>query len=66
MTNFFRRAALPLGWYYAVTLVLPLLNGAGHSGAAFAKHAAVVLVVPPLMLLAAYVVYRVARLSLVK
>ena len=28
----FRRAALPLGCYYAVTLALPLANGASQAG----------------------------------
>jgi hypothetical protein len=42
----FRRTALPLAAYYAVTLALPLVNGAAASGAAFVRHALVVLVVP--------------------
>jgi hypothetical protein len=42
----FRRTALPLAAYYAVTLALPLANGA-RSGAAFVDHALVVLVIPP-------------------
>jgi hypothetical protein len=42
----FRRTALPLGAYYAVTLALPLANGAAVSGATFARHALVVLLVP--------------------
>jgi hypothetical protein len=45
----FRRAALPLVWYYAVTLVLPLANGAAESGAAFLTHAVVVAIVPPIL-----------------
>jgi len=40
-----RRAALPLGCYYAVTLLLPLVNGAGESGA-FLDHALMVATVP--------------------
>lgn len=47
----FRRMALPLGCYYAVTLAFPLANGAAQSGAVFAKHALVVLVVPPVLIL---------------
>ncbi len=43
------RFALPLAAYYAVTLVLPLANGAG-SNDAFARHAGVVLVTPPVMI----------------
>lgn len=41
----FRRAALPLAAYYAVTLAVPLANGAARSGA-FVQHALAVLVVP--------------------
>ncbi len=42
----YRRTFVPLAAYYAVTLVLPIANGAAESGAAFAQHAIVVLVVP--------------------
>lgn len=42
----FRRAALPLSAYYAVTLALPLANGAGRSGVVFVRHAVIVLLVP--------------------
>ena len=53
----FRRAALPLAWYYGVTLALPFANGAAHAGAAFLTHALVVLLVPPgLIVLASAVV----------
>jgi hypothetical protein len=45
-----RRAALPLGCYYAVTLVLPLANGAAHANSAFAAHALAVLVLPPCLI----------------
>ena len=41
-----RRAALPLMCYYALTLGLPLANGAAVAGAVFVRHALVVLVVP--------------------
>ena len=47
----FLRTAVPLAAYYAVTLVVPLANGAAHSGGAFAKHALVVLAVPPVLVL---------------
>ena len=47
----FRRTALPLAAYYAVTLALPLANGAGRSGAAFVRHGLVVLAVPPVVVL---------------
>jgi hypothetical protein len=45
----FRRAAMPLGWYYAVTLALPLANGAADAGSAFAWHALAVLAMPPIL-----------------
>ena len=56
----FRRAALPLASYYAVTLALPIANGALHSGA-FVEHALVVLVVPPIAIILACAVYTVAH-----
>jgi len=49
----FRHAAPPLAWYYAVTLVLPFANGAAQAGAAFVEHAAVVLVLPPALIVLA-------------
>ena len=42
----FQRAALPLVAYYAVTLAVPLANGAARSGDPFVEHALVVLIVP--------------------
>ncbi len=42
----YRRALVPLVAYYAVTLAVPIANGAAGSGTAFAKHAIVVLCVP--------------------
>jgi hypothetical protein len=56
----FRRTALPLVSYYAVTLALPLANGAAQSGA-FVEHALVVLVVPPVAIILACAVFTVAR-----
>jgi hypothetical protein len=50
ITRAFRRTALPLASYYAVTLALPLANGAARSGA-FVEHALVVLVVPPIVIM---------------
>lgn len=58
----FRRMALPLGAYYAVTLALPLANGAASSGA-FLEHAVVVLVVPLIAIILACVVHTVAHTS---
>ena len=43
----FRRMALPLVSYYAVTLALPLANGAAQSDG-FVRHAMAVLAVPPI------------------
>jgi hypothetical protein len=42
--------ALPLASYYAVTLAVPLANGAAQSGA-FVEHALAVLVVPPVAII---------------
>ena len=52
----FRRTALPLASYYAVTLAVPLANGAARSGA-FVDHALAVLVVPPIAIIVACVVH---------
>jgi len=52
LASAFRRAALPLGCYYTVTLLMPLANGAAQSGVAFVDHALIVLIVPPLVILA--------------
>lgn len=55
----FRRTALPLSAYYAVTLALPLANGAARSGA-FIEHALIVLAIPPAIILLACAVHTVA------
>jgi cation transport ATPase len=52
----FRRVALPLASYYAVTLALPLANGAALSRA-FMEHALVVLIVPPVAIILACAVH---------
>ena len=57
----FRRAAPPLAWYYAVTLALPLANGAAHAGAAFVEHALIVLILPPVLVVLASVTREMAR-----
>jgi hypothetical protein len=49
----FRRAAVPLAWYYLVTIVVPFANGAAHGGAAFVEHALFVLVMPPVLVVLA-------------
>ena len=56
----FRRAALPLVSYYAVTLAVPLANGAA-SGAAFVTHAIPVLVVPAVAIVLACGVHSTVR-----
>ena len=56
----FRRTAVPLVAYYAVTLAIPLANGAAQSGA-FAEHALAVLVVPPVAIVLACAVHATAR-----
>lgn len=56
----FRRTALPLASYYAVTLALPLANGAAQSNA-FVEHALVVLIVPPAAIILACALYTVGR-----
>jgi hypothetical protein len=57
----FRRAALPLGAYYVVTLALPIVNGAAQSGIGFVTHAIVVLVLPLLLIALAHAVHRAAH-----
>jgi len=46
-----RRLATPLFWYYAITIVIPIANGAA-SNRDFAEHALVVLVLPVALVLA--------------
>jgi exosortase K len=53
LTQFERRSiATPLVWYYAITIAIPLANGASDNRAAFIEHASFVLILP-LALLAA-------------
>jgi hypothetical protein len=56
----FRRVALPLASYYAVTLAVPLANGATPSGT-FMEHALVVLVVPPIAIILGCAVHTIAH-----
>jgi hypothetical protein len=56
-----RRLALPLAWYYAVTLAIPLANGAGQAGIVFVWHALAVLVVPPFLIVVASGAREMAR-----
>jgi hypothetical protein len=53
----FRRMALPLSAYYAVTLAAPLANGAARSGSVFVDHALIVLVIPPALIVLACTFY---------
>jgi hypothetical protein len=53
----FRRTAVPLAAYYAVTLAVPVANGAA-SADAFLEHALAVLVVPPVMILLSWASWR--------
>jgi hypothetical protein len=62
----FRRMALPLASYYVVTLALPLTNGAARSGAAFARHALFVLVVPPILIVLVCAVQMLVRAFVIR
>ena len=62
VAHVFRRTALPLAAYYAVTLAVPLANGAAQSGA-FAEHALIVLVVPPVAIVLACGVRAIAYMK---
>ena len=60
----FRRTALPLASYYAVTLAAPFANGAARSGATFVEHALVVVVVPPIAIVLTCSVLAIGRAGL--
>ena len=51
----YRRAALPLGCYYTMTLLVPLANGASASDAGFVNHAVIVATVPLVLIVLAAV-----------
>ena len=57
----FRHLALPLASYYAITLAVPLVNGAAQAGAAFLMHALVVLLVPLVLIGVVYAMLRIAQ-----
>jgi hypothetical protein len=57
----FRRFLLPLAAYYAVTVAIPLANGASQTGATFWQHLLAVLVVPPAIVVLVSIVCQVAR-----
>jgi hypothetical protein len=50
MARAFRGAAAPLLSYYAISVVVPLLNGAGAQGVPFLEHVCFVLLVPPVLI----------------
>jgi hypothetical protein len=50
----FRRAVVPLAFYYAVTLAVPLANGADWSDVRFQGHAAAVLLMPLILTVLVY------------
>ena len=52
-----RRAALPLGCYYAVTLAMPFANGAASAGRGFGSHALAVLILPPVLIALACIIH---------
>ena len=45
-----RTVAVPLVWYYAITIAIPLLNGAAASGVPFVEHTLFVLILPLLFI----------------
>ena len=62
----FRRATVPLFWYYAITLGLPLANGAAAAGTPFVTHAIVVLLLPPTLITFAVAATDILRLAAAK
>jgi len=60
LTHAFRRTALPLASYYAVTLAVPIAHGAAQSGA-FVEHALAVLAVPPVAIMLTCTVYTIVQ-----
>ena len=56
------RYALPLGCYYVVTLGIPLVNGASLTNEAFVRHAAIVLLVPLVLMLIVWAMWRFVSL----
>jgi len=51
MARAFRGAAAPLLSYYAISVVVPLLNGGGGRAAPFLEHVCFVLLVPPVLII---------------
>jgi hypothetical protein len=61
MAKGFRRASVPLCCYYAITLALPVANGAAKAGITFVEHALVVLVVPPILIVLVCTAHAIGR-----
>jgi hypothetical protein len=51
----FRRAAVPLFWYYALTIAVPVANGSA-AASGFVPHAAIVVTLPLLLVAGAAIV----------
>jgi hypothetical protein len=54
---------MPLAWYCVITLGLPIANDAAAAGRAFVRHATVVLVLPPLLVVMAFAAIDILRLA---
>ncbi len=50
MARAFRGAAAPLLSYYAISVVVPLLNGGAARAVPFFEHVCFVLLVPPVLI----------------
>jgi hypothetical protein len=61
LADAFRKTAVPLFCYYAVTLGLPIVNGADLARMAFVEHALAVLVVPPALIALMCTTYETSR-----
>jgi len=55
--DWLKRARFPLGIYYVVTLVMPLLNGAFRRGTEFWEHSAFVLILPLVTVATIVIIY---------
>jgi hypothetical protein len=59
-----RGAAFPIGCYYAIALVVPLLNGGAAAGSAFVEHELFVVLVPPLLVVLLGLARGIVRIAL--
>jgi hypothetical protein len=55
----FGGAATPLLWYYAIAVVVPLLNGAASRDAQFFEHTSFVLLVPVVLVMVVALLSRI-------